>query len=141
MSHIALPLLSHVSLGTNDFERATAFYDAVMPALGCKRLEQFPGAAGYGREYPEFWIQTPINGAAANVGNGTHIGFTAANPAAVQAFYDAALAAGATADGAPGPRPEYGEPYFGCFVHDPDGHKIEAAFWDLSLEPQQPHQC
>ena len=62
-----------------------------------------------------------------------HFGFFAASKAEVQAFYDAALAAGATDDGAPGPRPDYGEPYFGCFVRDPDGNKIESAFWDQSL--------
>ena len=64
---------------------------------------------------------------------GTHFGFTASSKEAVQAFYDASMAAGATDDGQPGPRPLYGEPYYGCFVHDPDGHKIEATFWDMVL--------
>jgi catechol 2,3-dioxygenase-like lactoylglutathione lyase family enzyme len=52
---------------------------------------------------------------------------------AVRAFHQTALAAGATDEGAPGPRPEYGEPYYGCFVRDLDGHKIEAAYWNLDL--------
>ena len=73
-------------------------------------------------------------GKAAAVGNGTHFGFIAASKEAVHAFYDAAIAAGARGDGAPGPRAEYGAPYYGCFVRDLDGHKIEAAFWDHSLE-------
>ncbi len=51
----------------------------------------------------------------------------------MHAFYDAAIAAGASDDGAPGPRPLYGEPYNGCFVRNSDGHKIEAAFWDTEL--------
>jgi catechol 2,3-dioxygenase-like lactoylglutathione lyase family enzyme len=125
--------LSHVSLGTNDFERAVRFYDAVLPALGCKRIMQHPGAAAWGRVFPEFWIQTPIDGRPASVGNGTHIGFMADDKAQVHAFHKAALAAGARDEGAPGPRPEYGEPYYGCFVRDPDGHKIEAAYWDMAL--------
>lgn len=124
--------VSHVSIGTNDFERARAFYDKVMAALGCRRLEEFPGAVAYGKIYPEFWVQTPIDGYPASVGNGTHVGFVASSKEAVHAFYDAALEAGATDGGAPGPRPHYGEPYYGCFVRDLDGHKIEAAFWDMS---------
>ncbi|MGH8434506.1 MAG: VOC family protein [Pseudomonas sp.] len=126
-------ILSHVSLGTNQFERAVAFYDQVLPTLGCKRIMAHPGAVAYGREYPEFWVQTPLDGQAATTGNGTHVGFFAPDKAAVQAFYSAALAAGATAEGEPGPRPDYGEPYYGCFVRDLDGHKIEAAYWDSAL--------
>jgi len=127
-------ILSHVSIGTNDFERSCAFYDRVLATLGCKRLMQHPGAVAYGRQYPEFWVGTPFDGKPAQVGNGTHFGFVAASKPQVHAFYDAAVAAGASADGAPGPREEYGAPYYGCFVRDPDGHKIEAAYWDASLQ-------
>lgn len=123
-------IVSHVSIGTNDFDRAVAFYDKVMVTLGCERLEEFPGAVAYGKLYPEFWVQKPVDGYPASVGNGTHFGFVAPSKEAVHEFYEAALAAGAQDNGAPGPRPQYGEPYYGCFVRDPDGHKIEAAFWD-----------
>jgi catechol 2,3-dioxygenase-like lactoylglutathione lyase family enzyme len=126
-------LISHVSIGTNDFARATAFYDRVLPTLGCQRVMEHPGAQAYGKAYPEFWVQTPIDGKPAVVGNGTHFGFVAPNKQAVHDFHAAAIAAGGTSEGAPGPRPEYGEPYYGCFVRDPDGHKIEAAFWDFAL--------
>lgn len=126
-------ILSHVSIGTNDFARATAFYDAVLAPLGIKRVLEHPGAVAYGRQFPEFWVQTPLDGKAASVGNGSHFGFIAGSRAAVHAFYDAAVRAGARGDGAPGPRPHYGEPYYGCFLRDLDGHKIEAAFWDETL--------
>lgn len=126
-------ILSHVSVGTNDFDRAVGFYDQVLPTLGCKRIMEHPGAVAYGKLYPEFWVQTPIDGRPASIGNGLHVGFVAPTKEAVQAFFAAALAAGAVGDGAPGPRPDYGEPYYGCFVRDPDGHKIEAAFWDAEL--------
>lgn len=125
-------MLSHVSIGTNDFARACAFYDAVLAALGCRRVMEHPGAVAYGKMYPEFWVQTPIDGGRATIGNGCHFGFVASSKEAVHAFHAAALAAGARDDGAPGPRPHYGSPYYGCFVRDPDGHKIEAAFWDES---------
>jgi predicted lactoylglutathione lyase len=78
-------------------------------------------------------VQTPIDGKPASIGNGSPIGFVAPSREAVHAFYEAALAAGATGDGTPGPRPDDGEPYYGCFVRDPDGHKIEATYWDMAL--------
>lgn len=125
-------IISHVSIGTNAFERAVAFYDQTLAALGCKRVMEHPGAVAYGRQFPEFWVQSPIDGQAASTGNGSHVGFVAQSREAVDAFYRAALAAGASNAGEPGPRPHYGAPYYGCFVHDLDGHKIEATFWDES---------
>ena len=126
-------LMSHVSIGTASYARSVQFYDAVLATLGATRMMEHPGAAAYGKRYPEFWVQTPIDGRPAGVGNGTHVGFLAENRAQVDAFYAAALAAGAQGDGPPGPRPHYGAPYYGCFVRDLDGHKIEAAFWDESV--------
>lgn len=126
-------IISHVSIGVSDLSRAVAFYDAVLPVLGCKKLSEYPGAVAYGKQFPEFWVQTPIDGRPSSVGNGTHFGFIAPSKDAVRAFHEACLAAGGTDEGPPGPRPEYGEPYYGAFARDLDGHKIEAAFWDASL--------
>jgi catechol 2,3-dioxygenase-like lactoylglutathione lyase family enzyme len=126
-------ILSHVSIGTDDPKRALAFYDKVLATLGCRRVMEHPGAVAYGKAWPEFWVQTPFDGKKATVGNGTHIGFFADSQAEVNAFYEAAIEAGATDDGEPGPRADYGQPYYGCFLRDPDGHKIEAAFWDMEL--------
>lgn len=127
-------IISHVSLGTNDFEKTVKFYDKVMATIGAKRVMEHEGAVAYGKEYPEFWVQTPENGKAAQTANGTHYGFAAASKEEVHAFWDAAIAMGATPNGEPGLRPHYGEPYYGCFVIDLDGHKIEATFWDASIE-------
>jgi len=128
-------IIQHVSIGTNDFEASKAFYDAVMPSLGAKPIMSHPGAVAYGVLFPELWIQTPIDGEPASVGNGTHIALMAHSKEAVDAFWKAAKAAGATGDGAPGPRPEYTDAYYGCFVRDPDGHKLEATYWDQSKAP------
>ncbi len=126
--HEPMSALSHVSLGTNDFAAAVAFYDKVLAPLGIKRVLDLSehGAVAYGRAYPEFWIQAPMDGQPATVGNGTHVAFLASSPAQVDAFHAAALQAGARDDGAPGPRPHYGPEYYGGFVRDLDGHKIEA---------------
>ena len=127
-------IISHVSVGTNDFERAIAFYDQVLPTLGCRRLMEHPGAIAYGKQYPEFWVNIPFDNKTATVGNGTHMAFIAPTKEAVHAFYEAALAAGGTDEGKPGGRKDYGEPYYGCFVRDLDGNKIEAAFWDEQMK-------
>ncbi len=119
-------VISHVSLGTNDYPRAKAFYDAVLATLQIRCVMDFPGAAGYGRAFPEFWVQTPHDGGRAGVGNGVHVAFLANSVEEVHAFHAQALALGATDDGAPGPRPDYGPDYYAAFVRDPDGHKIEA---------------
>ena len=126
-------ILSHVSLGTNQFAQAVAFYDQVLAALNIGRVLDLSEhqAVAYGRAYPEFWIQSPINGQPAQTANGTHVAFLAETPAQVDAFYAAAIAAGATDDGAPGGRPHYGPEYYGCFVRDLDGHKIEAMAWNV----------
>ena len=131
MNHENPSILSHVSLGTNRFEQAIAFYDKVLATLGIGRTMDLSEhrAVAYGRQYPEFWVQAPCDGQPAQVANGVHIAFLASNPEQVQAFYQAALEAGAADDGAPGPRPHYGKQYYGCFVRDLDGHKIEAMAW------------
>lgn len=123
-------ILSHVSIGTNDFERATAFYDAVVSTIGAKRLFEHPGAVAYGKMFPEFWVQHPFDGGKAETANGVHFCFFAHSRDQVDAFHRAAIDAGAQDDGAPGPRPLYGPAYYGCFVHDLDGHRIEASYWD-----------
>lgn len=123
-------ILSHVSIGTNNYPAAVAFYDAVLPSLGIKKIMQHEGSTGYGKVFPEFFVNTPHDGNPASVGNGTHVSFLADSPALVDAFYAAALSAGAQSEGAPGPRPHYGIEYYGAFVRDVDGHKIEAMPWN-----------
>lgn len=124
----ALPesILSHVSLGTNDYPRAKAFYDAVLATLQIGCVMEFPGYAGFGRKFPEFWIQLPYDQGRASVGNGVHVAFLANSVEEVNAFHAKALALGGTDEGAPGFRKEYSDNYYAAFVRDPDGHKIEA---------------
>lgn len=124
----ALPdsVLSHVSLGTNDYPTAKVFYDAVLATLQIRCVMDFPGGAGYGRKFPEFWIQAPHDGGKANVGNGVHVAFLANSVEEVKAFHAKAMALGAKDDGAPGYRKEYDDNYYAAFVRDLDGNKIEA---------------
>ena len=132
-----MPAISHVSLGSNNFDKAVAFYDKTLATLEISRILQHPGAVAYGRQFPEFWVQTPIDGQPASVGNGTHYGFFATSKEQVNNFFKAAVDAGAKADGDPGAREEYGKPYYGCFLRDLDGHKIEAAYWDMAIAAEE----
>jgi catechol 2,3-dioxygenase-like lactoylglutathione lyase family enzyme len=123
-------IISHVSLGTNRYAEARAFYERVLATLGCRLIMEHVEAAAFGKAFPEFWISSPYDGRKAGSGNGVHVGFFANSKAEVDAFYREALAAGGKGDGEPGHRQEYGEPYYGCFVRDLDDNKIEATFWD-----------
>ena len=97
-------ILSHVSIGTNDFDRSVMFYDAVLNTLNIKRVLQHPGAVAYGKQFPEFWVQIPHDGGRASTGNGTHFSFLADTKNQVQSFFVAAMANGAVSEGEPGPR-------------------------------------
>jgi catechol 2,3-dioxygenase-like lactoylglutathione lyase family enzyme len=122
-------MLHHVSVGVGDVEQAARFYDGVLGTLGYKRVMEFmPYAVAYGELAPEFWVQLPSDRNPATVGNGVHIGFAARTKAAVEAFHRAALAAGGKDEGPAGLRPDYGPDYFGAFVRDPYGNKLEACF-------------
>ena len=124
-------MLHHVSVGVRDVERAAKFYDAVMKALGYRRVMDFlPHALAYGEssDRPEFWIGMPHDQRLPSGGNGTHVAFAAKSKGAVQRFHAAAIAGGGSNNGEPGPRPDYGPAYYGAFIYDLDGNKIEATF-------------
>ena len=127
MSDDILSILNHVSIGVTDLDKSMKFYDQVLSTIGAKRIHEIPGITiAYGKFFPEFWIGTPYDGKLATTGNGVHIGFLAPAQNAVKEFFRLAVEARGVADGEPGRRPEYGSGYYGCFVRDPDGHKIEA---------------
>jgi catechol 2,3-dioxygenase-like lactoylglutathione lyase family enzyme len=129
-------MLHHVSIGVTDVARAGRFYDAVLGALGYKRVADYsPGAIAYGesKDRPEFWVGLPHNQGLPSVGNGTHVGFSATSKAQIEKFHDAALKAGGSNGGEPGPRPDYGPAYYGAFIYDLDGNKIEATLSSMPL--------
>jgi catechol 2,3-dioxygenase-like lactoylglutathione lyase family enzyme len=122
-------MLSHVSVGVRDVARAATFYDPVLKALGYKRVADYsPGAIAYGesKDNPQFWVGLPHDHGVPSGGNGTHVGFIAKSKAAVNKFHAEALKHGGSNNGEPGPRPDYGPGYYGAFIYDLDGNKIEA---------------
>ncbi|MDG2284777.1 MAG: VOC family protein [Alphaproteobacteria bacterium] len=120
-------MFSHVTVGTNDIAKARAFYDAVLATLGIESFTQGKHFIGYGaKDGPQLWVLSPFNCEPASVGNGGHIAFLAPDRGAVDAFHAAAIIAGAKDEGAPGPRPQYHDNYYGAYARDLDGNKIQA---------------
>lgn len=120
-------MVHHVSVGVRDVAEAAKFYDKIFRALGYRQIvEMLPYAVAYGDGMPEFWVGLPHDQQAPSAGNGAHFSFSARSKGAVQKFHAAAIEAGGSDDGAPGPRPDYGPEYYGAFVRDPDGNKLEA---------------
>lgn len=121
-------MLLYVTLGTNDLNRAIAFYDAALVPLGLKRQRTETVEAGYGADGDvrcRLWVTKPFDGRAATVGNGSMTAIEAPNRAAVDAFYRAALAHGGTDEGPPGLRPFHPN-FYAAYVRDPDGNKLSA---------------
>jgi len=119
-------MIDHVSVGVADLDRAARFYEATLATLGFSRLVRRPATIGFGKTYPEFWINLRADMAGFPHQSGMHICMRARTTAEVDAFHTAALAAGGASDGAPGLRPHDRVKYYAAFVIDPDGNRIEA---------------
>ena len=120
-------MFSHVTLGTNDWAAVKSFWAAVMEALSIPIMFEYDGGIAYGEATgPKLFIGPPFDGQPATNGNGTHVAFIADSRAKVDAFYAAAMANGGSDEGPPGPRPHYHKNYYGAYVRDPDGNKIQA---------------
>lgn len=117
-------MIDHVSIAVRDLEAAARFYDAVLAPLGYARLVERPDNVGYGKAYPELWLNR--RGEMTPPPTGAHVCLRVPDTAAVDAFHAAALAAGGASDGAPGLRPQYSKRYYAAFIADPDGNRIEA---------------
>jgi len=119
-------MIDHISLGVSDLERAARFYEAALAALGLSRLVTRAHTVGFGKAYPEFWINLRTGMTQVAPESGTHICLRARTRAEVDAFHAAALNAGGVSYGAPGLRPHDRVKYYAAFVLDPDGNRIEA---------------
>jgi catechol 2,3-dioxygenase-like lactoylglutathione lyase family enzyme len=134
-------MIDHVSVAVRDLDRAEPFYAALLTPLGMRKLREWPNAAvGFGKKYPEFWINRRAAMAPVTDDSGVHICLRATDIRAVEDFHAAALKAGGTSDGAPGLRSEYHSSYYAAFVRDPDGNRIEAVTFlrdaDRSATPE-----
>jgi catechol 2,3-dioxygenase-like lactoylglutathione lyase family enzyme len=119
-------MIDHISIAVRDLTKGEPFYTALLAPLGMTKLREWPEAAiGFGKKYPEFWINRREGMDRIAQDSGVHICLRAPDTAAVDAFHAAALSAGGTSDGAPGLRAKYHTNYYAAFIRDPDGNRIE----------------
>jgi catechol 2,3-dioxygenase-like lactoylglutathione lyase family enzyme len=118
-------MIAHTTLAVSDYETSKSFYLTALAPLGYDNNKEYGEAAGFNDgKNTDFWIvkvDTVVT---------THLAFEANSAAEVEAFHRAALAAGAKDNGGPGYRTEYWPGYYAAFVYDPDGHNIEAVWYD-----------
>jgi catechol 2,3-dioxygenase-like lactoylglutathione lyase family enzyme len=127
-------MIDHISVAASNIARSASFYEAVLGALGlAKVVDLSPRTVGFGKKYPEFWLNAREGLAPQPETTGIHICLRAPSEEAVREFHAAALARGGRTAGDPGPRQAAFTTYFGAFIFDPDGNKIEAVYFGQKL--------
>ena len=119
-------MIDHVSIAVCDLRRAAAFYESVLATLGYATLETRATTVGFGKTYPDLWINHRPDMQPAAPDSGAHLCLRASSREMVDAFHAAALSSGGESDGAPALLPQHGEGYYAAFIRDPDGNRIEA---------------
>src|SRR5260221_2929387 len=131
-------MIDHVSIAVRDLDRPARFYQGVLVAIGYEKLVVRPRTIGFGKAYPEFWLNLRATMAPVEADGGAHVALRVRTIELVDAFHAAAIAAGGTSDGAPGLRPQHGEGYYAAFICDPDGNRIEAVTFFKAQEERPP---
>ena len=119
-------MIDHISIGVSDLERSSRFYELALAPLGLAKVVTRPATIGFGKAYPEFWINLRPNMTPVAADSGNHVCLRAKSTGDVDAFHEAALKAGGVSDGAPGYRPHERVRYYAAFIRDPDGNRVEA---------------
>jgi len=126
-------MIDHIGIHVTDLARTTAFYEKALAPLGYKLVMTWEHYAGFGvGGKPDFWVEGSMS-KKREPKDRVHVAFRAKGRDEVRAFYEAAIAAGGTDNGAPGMRPHYHQDYYGAFVLDPDGHNVEAVCHEAYL--------
>jgi catechol 2,3-dioxygenase-like lactoylglutathione lyase family enzyme len=122
-------MIDHISIAVRELAASAAFYEPVLAPLGLTRLVERPATVGFGKRYPEIWLNARPGMAPVPGDTGCHVCLRAPSEAAVLEFFAAALALGGTSAGDPGKRQATMTIYFGAFILDPEGNKLEAVFF------------
>jgi catechol 2,3-dioxygenase-like lactoylglutathione lyase family enzyme len=129
-------MIDHVSVPVRDLAAAASFYACVLLPLGYAKLVERPGTVGFGKRYPEVWLNARpgLDPSSHSARSGAHVALRAPSEEAVRAFHAAALEMGGQCAGAPGPRPAAMTTYYGAFILDLDGNKLEAMSFPRATE-------
>ncbi|KZO92106.1 glyoxalase/bleomycin resistance protein/dioxygenase [Calocera viscosa TUFC12733] len=129
--------IGHIALDATSFKVSVPFYTETLGKLGWSKIFEAPGVAAWGPGYLVFLIYEKGKGVNDRSGRGAaHVGFEAPSKQAVHDWYEAALKAGATPNGEPGPRTNVSPDYYAAHVLDPDGYRLEAVY-HLTAEEQK----
>ena len=118
-------MIDHVSIGVKNIAKASNFYQSILNEIGLNKLIEKPGTVGFGKNYPEFWLNHRPDNDANFIDSGNHVCLRARQVEDIDKFYNLALKLGAKSGGDPGYRPEYNSSYYACFIIDEDGNRIE----------------
>ena len=119
-------MIDHISVAVSNLDASAHFYQAVLGAIGYQKLVVRPRTIGFGKSYPEFWLNLRASLAPIGADSGAHAALRVRTSELVDVFHAAAVAAGGRCDGAPGLRPQHGQGYYAAFICDPDGNRVEA---------------
>ncbi len=119
-------MIDHVSVAVRDLSRSAAVYERILAPLGLLRLVERPRTIGFGKRYPELWLNLREGLPPVPADTGAHVCLRAPSDEAVSLFHATALELGCASAGAPGPRVAAMTTYFGAFIYDLDGNKLEA---------------
>lgn len=123
-------MIDHTSIEVADLDKSTYFYEKVFEPLGLVKLVSREMSVGFGKKYPEFWINHRPDKVKTKVGTGSHICLRAPSQEAINQFHKIAVSLGGKSDGAPGNREASMTSYYAAFIFDLDGNKVEAAWFD-----------
>lgn len=124
-------MIEHTGIPVKNFRKSKAFYQRALKPLGYRIRYAFSDACGFMEGgHTSFWVSQSARRVP------LHVAFRAKSKKAVHEFYEAALKAGGKDNGAPGYRSEYSPDYYAAFVHDLDGHNIEAVCYSMPKKRQ-----
>jgi len=118
-------MIDHVSIPVSNLLTSAAFYESLLSEIGYRKLASKEGTIGFGKKYPDFWLNERIALDTTGLNDGCHVCLRASSAEEVMAFYKKALALGAQSYGAPGLRPHYSDNYFAAFIIDTDRNRVE----------------
>lgn len=134
-------MIGYTMVGTNDLQRAGAFYDPIMAGLGLERCYCDEAVLSWGNKtdesIPRFFTGLPFDGSAASIGNGVMTAFSAVAASLVDELHALALENGGSSEGEPGLRPQYGPGFYAAYVRDPDGNKLAFVCYDAKIDDQE----
>ena len=119
-------MIDHVSLAVRNLSASTEFYERVLATLGLSKLVVREGTVGFGKRYPEFWLNSRPDMRTGETSSGFHVCLRARTSKMVDAFHKTACSAGGQDDGKPGLRQQYSDQYYAAFIRDLDGNRVEA---------------